>query len=249
MNLAIRFAESSLAHDWLVRKGIRFLIRRRLREENQSRNEASQEPSRDFLDLLRSGPIAVDTPAANRQHYEVPPEFFIHALGKRLKYSCCYYRLGSESLDSAEEQMLALSCERAGVKDGMDILDLGCGWGSLTLWMAEHYPSSRITALSNSGPQREHILRQCRKSGFDNVQVITADINDFETDHRFDRIVSIEMFEHMRNYRILLRKIAAWMKPDARLFVHVFCHYKYSYLFKTEGAANWMGRYFFTGGQ
>jgi cyclopropane-fatty-acyl-phospholipid synthase len=144
--------------------------------------------------------------------------------------------------------MLALTCSRAGVKDGMDLLDLGCGWGSLTLWMAEHYPKARITAVSNSGPQREHILRQCRKSGFENVQVVTADINAFETEQRFDRILSIEMFEHMRNYNILLKKIAAWMKPEARLFVHVFCHRKYSYLFETEGAANWMGQYFFTGG-
>ncbi|MBM3789551.1 MAG: class I SAM-dependent methyltransferase, partial [Acidobacteria bacterium] len=161
---------------------------------------------------------------------------------------CCYYPAGKESLDQAEEHMLALTCERAQVRDGMDILELGCGWGSLTLWMAERYPKARIAAVSNSRPQREFILQRCREQGLGNVAVVTADMNDFTTDQRFDRVLSIEMFEHMRNYKLLLRKIASWMKPEAKLFVHIFCHRKYAYAFETEGADNWMGRYFFTGG-
>jgi cyclopropane-fatty-acyl-phospholipid synthase len=248
MSVAIRIAESGIAPDRLVRAGIRALIRQRLREESRKNSKDAKENRRAFLDFLRKSPIAVDTSAANEQHYEVAPDFFLQALGKRLKYSCCYYPLGTEGLDEAEEQMLALTCERAQVQDGMDVLELGCGWGSLTLWMAEHYPGARITAVSNSQPQREFILERCRKHGFGNVRIITADINDFNIAERFDCILSVEMFEHMRNYKILLDRIATWMKPDARLFVHVFCHREYAYLYETEGSANWMGRYFFTGG-
>jgi cyclopropane-fatty-acyl-phospholipid synthase len=248
MSLTLRIAESGIAPDRLIRAGIRALIRRRLREERPDSIEVLREHQRTFVASLRQSPIAVDTRAANEQHYEVPPEFFLHALGKRLKYSCCYYPSGNESLDQAEERMLTLTCERAQVQDGMDILELGCGWGSLTIWMAEHYPKARITAVSNSRPQREFILERCRERGFGNGTIITADMNHFTTDQRFDRILSIEMFEHMRNYELLLRRIASWMKPEARLFVHIFCHREYAYTFETEGTGNWMGRYFFTGG-
>jgi cyclopropane-fatty-acyl-phospholipid synthase len=248
MSLALRLAESGIAPDRLIRAGIRTLIRQRLRGERRDSIEALREHQRAFVASLRQSPIAVETLAANEQHYEVPPEFFLHALGKRLKYSCCYYPAGSESLDEAEEHMLTLTCERAQVQDGMDILELGCGWGSLTLWMAEHYPKARITAVSNSRPQREFILERCREPGLGNVVIITADMNHFTTDLRFDRILSVEMFEHMRNYELLLRRIASWMKPEARLFVHIFCHREYAYAFKTEGPNNWMGRNFFTGG-
>ena len=248
MSLALRFAESGIAPDRLIRAGIRALNRQRLRDERRDSIEALHEHQRAFIASLRQSPIAVETRAANEQHYEVPPEFFLHALGKRLKYSCCYYPAGNESLDQAEEHMLALTCERAQVQDGMDLLELGCGWGSLTLWMAEHYPKARITAVSNSRPQREFILERCRERGLGNVMIITADMNDFTTDLRFDRILSVEMFEHMRNYELLLRKIASWMKPEARLFVHIFCHREYAYAFATEGSDNWMGRNFFTGG-
>jgi cyclopropane-fatty-acyl-phospholipid synthase len=144
--------------------------------------------------------------------------------------------------------MLSLTCERAQIRDGMDILELGCGWGSLTLWMAEHYPRATITAVSNSAPQREFIQGRCRELCIHNVAVITSDMNHFTTDRCFDRVVSVEMFEHMRNYEQLLRKIASWLKPDARLFVHLFCHKEYAYPFEAEGEDNWMGRYFFSGG-
>jgi cyclopropane-fatty-acyl-phospholipid synthase len=144
--------------------------------------------------------------------------------------------------------MLELFCRRAGVEDGMDILELGCGWGSLTLWMAERYPKACITAVSNSRPQREFILGRCRERSLGNVTIITADMNHFTTDLRFDRILSVEMFEHMRNYELLQRRIASWMKPEAKLFVHIFCHREYAYAFEAEGPDNWMGRYFFTGG-
>jgi cyclopropane-fatty-acyl-phospholipid synthase len=248
MSLALRFAESGLAPDRLIRAGIRVLNRQRLRDERRDSIEALREHQQAFIASLRQSPIAVETDAANKQHYEVPPEFFLHALGKRLKYSCCYYPAGNESLDQAEEHMLALTCKRAQVQDGMDLLELGCGWGSLTLWIAERYPKARITAVSNSRPQREFILQRCRERGLANVMISTADLNDFTTDLRFDRILSVEMFEHMRNYELLLRKIASWMKPEARLLVHIFCHREYAYAFETEGADNWMGRYFFTGG-
>jgi cyclopropane-fatty-acyl-phospholipid synthase len=248
MSLAIRFAESGFAPDRLIRAGIRALVRQRLREEKREHAANSGTHTQAFLEFLRQSPIAVDTRAANEQHYEVPPDFFLRALGKRLKYSCCYYPKGCESLGEAEEQMLVLTCERGDVQDGMEILELGCGWGSLTLWMAEHYPNAQITAVSNSQLQRGFIMEQCRKQGFSNVEVITADINDFQIEKCYDRILSVEMFEHMRNYKLLLDRIAAWMKPEARLFVHIFCHSRYAYIYETEGAANWMGRYFFTGG-
>ncbi|MEJ2108892.1 MAG: class I SAM-dependent methyltransferase, partial [Acidobacteriota bacterium] len=227
MSLPIRFAESRFAPDWLIRCGIRNLIHRRLREEGRKRAEDPKGELQAFIEFLRQCPIAVNTHAANEQHYEVPPDFFLHVLGKRLKYSCCYYPLGNESLDQAEENMLALTCERARLQDGMDLLELGCGWGSLTLWMAENYPGSRITAISNSHQQREFILERCSEQGFDNVRVITSDINEYETARQFDRILSVEMFEHMRNYHLLLDKVASWMKPEARLFVHIFCHREY----------------------
>jgi cyclopropane-fatty-acyl-phospholipid synthase len=240
--------ESGYVPDVIIRSAIRFLNRKRLALERRGGVEALSDHQRQFLAMLRQSPVAVMTDAANEQHYEVPPEFFQLVLGTHRKYSCCYYPSGAESLDEAEEKMLALTSERAQITDGMDILELGCGWGSLTLWMAERYHRSRITAVSNSTPQREFIMALCRERGIGNVEVITADMNHFDVKKRFDRIVSVEMFEHMRNYEQLLRKISSWLKPDGRLFVHIFCHREYAYLFETEGADNWMGRYFFTGG-
>ncbi len=248
MSMIIKLAEAGRLPDALIRAGIRALNRKRLREEHRGGIEALREHQRVFVSMLRQSPIAVMTDAANEQHYEVPPEFFLLALGKNRKYSCCYYPTGMEILNEAEEKMLTVACERAQLVDGMDILELGCGWGSLTLWIAKHYPGSRITAVSNSRPQREFIQVRCQELGFPNVEVITADMNHFDTEKRFDRVVSVEMFEHMRNYELLLRKVASWMKPDAKLFVHIFCHREYSYLFEEEGTDNWMGKYFFSGG-
>ena len=248
MRTLIHLIESGVVPDFLIRAGIRTLNRRRLRTEHFGGIEALREHQQTFIAELRRSPVAVLTDAANLQHYELPPEFFGLVLGKHRKYSCCLYPAGSETLGEAEAAMLALTCERAQIEDGMEILELGCGWGSLTLWMATRFPNSAITAVSNSRPQREFIEARCRERNLRNVSLVTADMNRFETDRTFDRIVSIEMFEHMRNYEELLRRIASWMKSDAKLFVHIFCHREYAYAFETEGEDNWMGKYFFSGG-
>jgi cyclopropane-fatty-acyl-phospholipid synthase len=233
--------ESGYAPDAVIRAGIRSLNRKRLRSEQRGGVESLRNHQRSFIAMLRQSPIAVMTDAANEQHYELPPDFFVHVLGSRMKYSCCLYPAGTETLDQAEETMLRLKCERADIRDGMDILELGCGWGSLTHWMAEQYHGSRITAVSNSALQREFITALCRDRGIGNVEVITADMNHFDTEKRFDRVVSVEMFEHMRNYELLLRKVASWMKPDAKLFVHIFCHREYAYLFEEGGRTTGWG--------
>jgi cyclopropane-fatty-acyl-phospholipid synthase len=192
--------------------------------------------------------LAIDTDKANEQHYEVDASFYEMALGKRKKYSSCYYH-ADESLDKAEENMLELYCERGQFQEGQNILELGCGWGSLTLFLAEKYPNATITGLSNSHSQRIHILDQAQKQGLSNIKIITCDINEFEISEKFDRIVSIEMFEHVRNYKHLFNKISTWLKQDGLLFIHVFCHRYLMYPFLTEGSDNWMGKYFFSGGQ
>lgn len=248
MNVLLSAMERGLLPDALIRLGIRHLLRVRLAAEGRGDVEARRQRQRAFLEHLRDGPLALAVDAANRQHYELPPEFFVQVLGPRRKYSCCLFPGGVDDLAAAEEAMLRLTCQRAALADGMAILELGCGWGSLTLWMAEHYPRARITAVSNSAPQRELIEAACRERGFANVRVITADMNEFSSAETFDRIVSVEMFEHMRNYPELLRRISGWLKDDGRLFVHIFCHRELVYFFETDGADDWMGRYFFTGG-
>jgi cyclopropane-fatty-acyl-phospholipid synthase len=222
----------------LERAGIRGLLHQRLSDIGR---EGSEEKL--IAELLQS-PIALETDTANEQHYELPPEFFEIVLGPYLKYSAAYWPEGVNELGTAEERMLELTCDRAELTNGMDILELGCGWGSLSLFMAKRYPGSRIVAVSNSTPQRRFIEARAP----DNLSIITADMNDFTTEKKFDRVVSIEMFEHMRNYGELFKRIAGWAKPEAKLFVHVFCHNRHSYEFETEGAGNWMGRYFFTAG-
>lgn len=248
MNMLISLMERGVLPDAVIRLGIRLLHRRRLRQEDHGGVEANREHQRQFFAELTDGPLAVATDAANQQHYELPPEFFGEVLGPRRKYSCCLYPAGVRDLGSAEALMLGETCRRAGVADGMDLLELGCGWGALTLWMAEHYPQARITAVSNSLPQRRYLEDCCWRLRLSNVRVVTADMNQFTTEERFDRVVSVEMFEHMRNYRELLRRIRGWLKDDGRLFVHLFCHRELAYRFETEGSDNWMGRYFFTGG-
>jgi len=248
MRTAIRLAEGGLLPDGLIRLGIRKLLRHRLRQIDSGDCESRHRAKRAFIEQMKSSPIALHTDEANEQHYELPPEFFQQVLGRHRKYSCCYYGNGAATLDEAEEAMLALSCERSRLEDGMDVLELGCGWGSLTLWMAEQYPSSRITAVSNSAPQRECIEAECRARGLDNVRMVTADVNDFHTEERFDRVVSIEMFEHLRNYEAALRRVAGWLRPRGEVFIHVFCHREHPYIFQARGDDDWMGRYFFTGG-
>jgi cyclopropane-fatty-acyl-phospholipid synthase len=245
--------DALLAHgllpDAVVRAGIRRLVRQRLREEDRGTEEAQRAHLEAYVAALRQAPIAVHTPAANAQHYEVPAAFFRIVLGRRLKYSCALWSAGVHTLDAAEEAMLRLTCERAGLADGQDVLELGCGWGSLTLWMAEAYPRSRITAVSNSRSQKEWTSAQARARGLANVVVATADMNDFAPQGRYDRVVSVEMFEHMRNYEALLARIAGWMRDDGRLFVHVFTHRRFAYLYEDKGPGDWMARHFFTGGQ
>lgn len=242
-------AERGLIPDALLRLGIRRLCAARLAAERAGGPEAESARAAARLDALAHGPLAVHTDAANRQHYELPPAFFRLCLGRRLKYSACYYPAGTETLDQAEEAMLALTAERAQLADGQRILELGCGWGSLTLWMAERYPDARITAVSNSHAQRRHIEAVCRERGFDHVRVITCDIDALELPHEtFDRCVSVEMFEHLSNYDRLLQRISHWLVPDGRLFVHVFVHRTLLYPFETDGEDDWMGRHFFTGG-
>ena len=245
----IDLCERGLLPDALTRLGIRRLSAQRLRDEGANDLEAADLRFRRLLDELRRSPIAIETAAANEQHYEVPTRFFELCLGKRLKYSSCYYANGDEDLDQAEEAMLALYGERAELADGQRILELGCGWGSLTLWMAQQYPNARITGVSNSRTQREHILAQAAQRGLANVEIITCDVNQLQLpEHQFDRAVSIEMFEHMRNYQHLLGKVSRWLVPGEKLFVHIFCHRSLMYPFETEGEDNWMGRHFFTGG-
>ena len=242
-------AERGLLPDALIRAGIRRLCAQRLRDERAGGQEAQSALLAHRLRGLREGALAVHTEAANRQHYELPAAFFRHCLGHRLKYSSCFYPTGEETLDQAEDAMLELYGQRAGLADGQHILELGCGWGSLTLWMAERYPNARITAVSNSHSQRDHILEQCEARGFGNVEVLTRDVNQLELPAAaFDRCVSVEMFEHVRNYDRLLGRIARWLKPDGALFVHIFAHRTLMYPFETEGDDNWMGRHFFTGG-
>jgi cyclopropane-fatty-acyl-phospholipid synthase len=245
----IKLCERGLVPDVLTRFGIRRLCAGRLRQERAGDAEQSHERLRRRIAELRASPIAIETRAANEQHYELPPPFFQLCLGKRLKYSGCYYPSGTETLDEAEEHMLQLYDERAELADGLDILELGCGWGSFTLWMAERFPSARITGVSNSRPQREYIEGQCRARGIGNVRIITADVNHFAPEGRYDRVVSVEMFEHMRNYDTLMARIASWLKPGGKLFVHIFCHRELTYPFEVQDGSDWMSRWFFTGGQ
>ncbi len=242
-------AERGMLSDQIIRLGIRRLCAQRLREEHSGDAVAAWNRFQAQLAELHESPVAIHTDAANAQHYELPPRFFELCLGKRLKYSSCYFTNGAETLDQAEEAMLALYLERAQLADGLDILELGCGWGSLTLWMAQHFPQSRITAVSNSASQRLFIEARCRTLGLGNVRVITQDANRLElAPVQFDRVVSIEMFEHMRNYATLLGHIGSWLRPRGKLFVHIFCHRELMYPFETTGDDNWLGRYFFTGG-
>ena len=241
-------AETGKFPDRLIRFGIRNLLRQRLDAFRPLNPEEHTERFRQFVTECRNSPIALVPELANEQHYEVPAEFFQTVLGHRLKYSCCHWPDGITSLNDAEDSALSVTCNRTGIEDGMEILELGCGWGSLTLWMAERFPNSRILAVSNSASQREFILNRANEAEVSNVEVVTADMNDFATDRSFDRVMSIEMFEHMRNQEELMRRVAGWLKPAGRLFVHIFCHAGDAYLFETEGEHNWMGRHFFSGG-
>ena len=236
--------ERDVLPDWAIRAGIRANCAIRLARGRRGGAAARQDGFERFVAELRRSPIAADTRSPNAQHYEVPAEFFELVLGKRLKYSSCYWPPGVTKLDAAEDAMLTLTCSRSRIEDGMEILDLGCGWGSLSFWICEQYPAARVLALSNSAPQRAFIEAEARRRGVANLEVVTADVNRFESERRFDRVVSIEMFEHMKNYEGLLEKVAALLRPDGKLFVHVFTHRELAYHYENT----WMARRFFTAG-
>ncbi len=243
MSIAIKLAEHGILPDSAIRQGIRKLLAERLRAlKAVSRTDA------EWVEALSLGPVAEQTDAANEQHYEIPTAYFQTVLGQHLKYSCGYWPEGVETLDASEAAMLQLSCERAELGAGQQILELGCGWGSLSLWMAAHYPDSAITGVSNSQSQRAFIESQARARGLANLQVVTCDINDFQPQDCYDRVVSVEMFEHVRNHRKLFERIRQWLNPGGKCFVHIFSHQRETYLFEARTAKDWMTRYFFSGG-
>ena len=244
----MRLVETNRVPDWLIRPVLRSSLKRTLRQRCQASLEERTAEKRELIEKLRHCPIAIHTDDPNHQHYEVPSEFFRAVLGKRLKYSCCYWADEATTLAEAEDTMLRLTCERAQLENGMEVLDLGCGWGSLSLWIAEQYPNCRVLAVSNSRTQREFIRAQCGERGVDNVEVITADVAEFDTTRRFDRILSIEMFEHMKNYERLMARIASWLKDEGMLFVHIFSHREFAHEFDASDPKDWMAQTFFTGG-
>lgn len=245
---AIDLAESGRVPDAVLRWAIRRMCRQRLRDDVPADPGVAQARTEAFLAAAGHGPIALVPDQANAQHYEVPAAFFEQVLGPHLKYSCALWEPGTTTLAGAEAAALQQTCEHAALGDGQRVLELGCGWGSLTLWIAERYPQSRVTAVSNSASQREFIVGRARARGLGNVEVITADVNAFEPHGRFDRVVSVEMLEHVRNHAQLFGRIARWLEPTGLLLAHVFCHRDVPYAFASEGAGNWMGRHFFTGG-
>lgn len=278
MSLALDLAERGLLPDFVIRHGIRKLLRERLRCESRTSLEQQSASLATFADECRHGPIALETPAANAQHYEVPTAFFQKILGPRLKYSCCLFPQSSNDsplvstprgepsevdtqsclklagddaagkLADAEILALQTASQRAELADGQSILELGCGWGSWALWIAEQYPHSQIVGVSNSRTQKAFIDEQAGQRGLTNLRIITCDMNRFDPGQTFDRVVSTEMFEHMHNFRELLRRVRSWLNPGGKLFVHIFCHRTLAYPFASDGADNWMGRHFFTGG-
>jgi len=245
---AVSWTESGLVPDSVIRAGIRGLLEAKRKEIHSGDVEYAANTTNRFVDMMNDSPIALLPDLANEQHYEVPAEFFSVVMGDHLKYSCCYWPKDVSELPEAESAALELSVKRAGIEDGMQVLDLGCGWGSLSFWIAEHFPNAHLTSVSNSISQREFILKQASERSIRNIDVIVCDMNDFATDKRFDRVVSIEMFEHMRNYGELFRRIDDWLLPDGRFFMHVFCHRTTPYEYIDNGPTDWMSRYFFSGG-
>jgi cyclopropane-fatty-acyl-phospholipid synthase len=246
--LFLNLAERGLIPDWTIRAAIRHLLRQRLADAQAAGTALSLDP---FIAGLDSMPLAIETDAANSQHYEVPSAYFHRVLGACKKYSCTWWPEGVTDLDASESAMLQLTAERAQLADGQQVLELGCGWGSFSLWAAARFPNSRITAVSNSASQRLYIEEQAQRRGLTNLQVITANIVAFTPPDagQYDRVVSIEMFEHLKNYRLMLRRVATWLRPGGCLFVHIFSHRTFAYHFEDSGdPSDWMTRYFFTGG-
>ena len=247
--LAFELTEQGMVPDAVLRRGIRFLLKQRLKEIKSSDVELMAELQNEFISHMKKSKIALVPEKANEQHYEVPADFYMKALGKHNKYSGAYWPNGVTSLDEAEEKGLAETCEHAQLENGQNVLELGCGWGSLTLWMAAHYPGSQITAVSNSHSQREYIESQAKEQSLDNIKIITCDMNEFDIEENcFDRVVSVEMFEHMRNWEKLYENVSRWLKPEGYFFKHIFVHKTATYEFADNGPSDWMSRYFFTGG-
>ena len=240
--------EKNLLPDFLIRIGIRRICAQRLADENENDLEKRHEKLMRFVDQLKQSPIAVETNTANEQHYEVPSQFFQLVLGKHLKYSSGYWNGGLHTLDQSEEDMLKLTCERAELRNGQKILECGCGWGSLSLFMASQFPKSKITGVSNSRTQKIFIDQEAKKRGITNLTIVTADMNLFQTEVKFDRIVSVEMFEHMRNYQALMEKLSSFLIGDGKMFIHIFTHHDLSYLYEVKDESDWMAKYFFSGG-
>ncbi len=249
----IKVMEKGFVPDFVIRQGIRSLCKDRLSSLRAPTLKAALDSEQSYAESLKKMPVAVETQAANEQHYELPPEFFELALGKHRKYSSAYWTDDCRSLDEAEKTALEVTIKRAEIKDGHQILELGCGWGSLTLEMARRFPNSKIVAISNSAPQRLSIEARAKAEGLDQITVLTRNIvNVTGLEHEFgpfDRVVSVEMFEHLKNYEEMFHRVSQWLKPQGKCFIHIFTHRAHSYPFETEGADNWMGKYFFTGGQ
>ncbi len=240
--------EKEVVPDFILRRKIRKLLNDRLQEQKQPDDYSLEKQIQSLVKELSESPIAVNTVDANEQHYELPTEFFQYVLGPHMKYSSGWWENGVKTFEDSEYRMLKLTCEHAELKGGQEVLELGCGWGSLSLFMAEHYPTSLFTVVSNSRTQKKYIDAQAAKRGIKNLRVITADMNTFDIDQKFDRVVSVEMFEHMRNYRLLLNRISGWLKQEGKLFVHIFTHHKYAYKFEVKDDSDWMSKYFFSGG-
>ena len=246
---SLKLVESGLVPDQAIRAAIRALSKKRLIQEGRYDPEQGAQRYMDVLHMLKHSEIAIETDKANEQHYELPTAFFQAVLGKRLKYSACFFPHARTLLDETEEFALQIYSDRAQLNDGQHILELGCGWGSFTLWMAERYPNAKITGVSNSATQRQHILAEAQKRGLNNVEILTCDVNVLELKaNTFDRVVSVEMFEHVRNYQKLFEKIQSWLKVDGLLWCHIFCHRFLHYPFEIQSEYDWMSRYFFTGG-
>lgn len=243
-----KLLEKNLLPDWLIQFGIRRFLRQRLREEDKGGPVEQHAHLLKLINELKQCPIAIETKAANEQHYEVPDHFFQLCLGSHLKYSGGLWGNDIETLDDAEAAMLKLTCKRAQLADGQNVLELGCGWGSLSLWMAEHFPKAQITGVSNSAKQKMYIDSEIKRQGLKNLQIITCDMNNFDILSKFDRVISVEMFEHMKNYERLMANISRWLKPDGKLFVHIFTHHEFAYHFIARDSSDWMARHFFTGG-
>ena len=246
--VALDWTEQGFVPDAVIRHGIRRLLTQRLHDIQHDDCEAMATSQQQFIDEMQTAPVAIVPEKANEQHYEVPAEFFHTVLGEHRKYSCCYWSEGVTNLKQAETAALIKTCNHARLEDGQHILELGCGWGSLTLWMAQQYPLSQITAVSNSHSQRAYIESRAKNAGLTNIRIITCDMNDFETSERFDRVVSVEMFEHMRNWSLLYNRINGWLNKDGLFFKHIFVHRSVPYLFEDTEANDWMSRHFFSGG-